>query len=787
VWVASLFPFVVGIVRWHTPERYLTVIVKATYDLSSSGHATLNTTQLGLAGDYRGMLPGGAQALEHASDFSPLKARAEVLLVGHAHAATAVNSIPITLRVDDMIRRAVVRCPVATNQALLCQSSITTDGEPRLAPRAAQGPDLSQPLGAGFDFATYNVAARDQQVEHLNSAAQLGLTGLLQGGVHRDVRLPGHRPELYFVPSRTPGAVVQQIAVVCDTLWIHSDRELATLCWRGSLPLPSGAGEEAFVAVSERSRGQGWELLDAQLDDANWVRAQQLPPNGPPAELPLSTHGSPGVASPSSRTAPFSIEPDTKPRGAPTSANHPEEPAPHTRAPHTVAASLDSLTSQPALPFEDGPIKDLPPALQRAIAAMGNSNATGTLLLEEDEAEPDRALPFASNDDDRPTNRPPDEDDDPESTTQQNPKRPPSDVAPDSIEPAPDTPRAGVRLGVSNDGGGLGGFTLSSGSRPETTLPFQKNAAGDAKERPSRPDAGTQTGIMSIDNLVGPALPFDGREEKTPPAPSAFGRPASGGHTITTMDRAALGLPPSGELPFGPRAHHSAKTPEPPMTAPPRRLAPISGAAPYAPAPARPSSPGFAVPPPAPSRPSAPGSPSSPGHAPAPSQPRNPSPPPPKPAPEPRLPVQTFAAIKAALMTGDRPLPAVLDEHQLDERRWRASERRMSLDLAREATEGKTALATELRQAIEQARSAAKPEPSSEDIELEEYAALRAEIDEADDPAAAMRELGLDDARWTAMRRSWSRRCLADRALATRLREALTRARGALRKQRSEL
>jgi hypothetical protein len=612
----------------------------------------------------------------------------------------------------------------------------------------------------------------------------------MRGGVHRDVRLPVHRPEVYFAASRAPGALAQQVELVCDTLWIHSDHEIATLCWRGTLALPSETGEEAFLAVSERSRGQGWQQIDSQLDDARWLSAEQQPPNGAPMTRGLQMPGARGASPPSSATAPFTLQPDTARREEPdsTTLTDDDEPEPATRAPHTVAASLDNIGQAPALPFSDGPIKNLPPAIQQAIAAMGTVNSpTGTLALHGDEPD-SQSLPFAEDDDDddRPTNRPPASSDGAETITQADDDDDPRPK--EVIEPPPDTPRAGVRLGETGSGGGLGGFTLSSGHRPEQSLPFDKEPA--PAEPPPRPPGGTQTGTMSLRDLIGPALPFDGGEGKPPPATANHERSAVGGQTVATLDRAALGLPPTGELPFGPRGSAPAQSPvesqagpsvEPaPMTAPPERLAPIAAAPPYAVTPAQTTRSGFSPPAvaPTPSQPVPTVPPASP------SQPRSPSPPPPKPEPQPRLAVPTFAAIKAALMNGDRPLSEVLDEHQLDERRWRASERRMSLDLAHEAREGKTTLASELRQAIELARSASQPGPSSEDIELEEYAALRAEIDEADDPRAAMLELGLDDARWTAMRRTWSRRCLADRALATRLREALTSARGRLRKQR---
>ncbi len=146
------------------------------------------------------------------------------------------------------------------------------------------------------------------------------------------------------------------------------------------------------------------------------------------------------------------------------------------------------------------------------------------------------------------------------------------------------------------------------------------------------------------------------------------------------------------------------------------------------------------------------------------------------------LPLARYAHIKADLLAGDASRVDVLTGHGIDERSWHSNERHMAIRLARDASEGKGGLAAELQRAIALAQQQA-PRPARGDEDLDRYIALRAEIDEAEEPAAAMHELGLGAGEWATMRRTWSRRCLADRELAERVRVRLAEARGALRKQ----
>jgi len=146
--------------------------------------------------------------------------------------------------------------------------------------------------------------------------------------------------------------------------------------------------------------------------------------------------------------------------------------------------------------------------------------------------------------------------------------------------------------------------------------------------------------------------------------------------------------------------------------------------------------------------------------------------------------MDTYAAIKVALMDGTESLTQVLDRLAVDERAWRAHERSMSIALARESSEGRSELATELRDAIAKARRVSEPPVPEDEPDLDEYVSIRAEIDEAEDPKQALEQLGLSAAEWDELRRAWTRRALSDRELAGELRRKLAEARRALRSTR---
>jgi hypothetical protein len=254
--VASLCPLPVGIVPWASPEPTCTVVIKATFALDRDGDARLADEQDPLSIDRPSAID--ADELESATDFAPLKARADILLVGHASAELPTTAIAALLRVDGLTRRFFALAGAPSTQIPLSSLYLRAAGaeseevvrvgpeapwsagrQARLGHRALGGDGL--PLGPlrGFDFGFFNAAPADQQVELLRVGATLLLRGLLPGVERREVRLPGLRPVVFLMRRATNGrGSTGEIALRCDTLLIDTDRAVCSLTWRGVFEPP---------------------------------------------------------------------------------------------------------------------------------------------------------------------------------------------------------------------------------------------------------------------------------------------------------------------------------------------------------------------------------------------------------------------------------------------------------------------------------------------------------------------------------------------------------------------
>jgi hypothetical protein len=153
--------------------------------------------------------------------------------------------------------------------------------------------------------------------------------------------------------------------------------------------------------------------------------------------------------------------------------------------------------------------------------------------------------------------------------------------------------------------------------------------------------------------------------------------------------------------------------------------------------------------------------------------------PPPAPTPpRPKLDISKLGSIRASLLDGEE-LREVLESHGVDERTWRDDDRALTRALAVEQEEGLDDLAHRLQEAIAAAR---RSEPAEMEVDIDTYVSVRAEVEEAMDGEQALEELGIPKARWTELRRSWTRRALADPGLADELRDKLAAERRKLRR-----
>src|SRR5262249_15135083 len=89
-----------------------------------------------------------------------------------------------------------------------------------------------QPFPEGFEPAFFNVAAVDQQVQKLSADERLELQNLHPEHPRLVMQLPGLRPKA-MVSRSSALDVREEIRLVCDTLWIDTDRSLCSLTWRG--------------------------------------------------------------------------------------------------------------------------------------------------------------------------------------------------------------------------------------------------------------------------------------------------------------------------------------------------------------------------------------------------------------------------------------------------------------------------------------------------------------------------------------------------------------------------
>jgi hypothetical protein len=730
VLVASLCPLPVGVLRWRGPTPRLTVIVKATYAITRDGAAELLAEQAPLSLDVPDP-HGSPTALWYPSDFVPRKARADVVLVGGAFADPASALIPVQLRVDGLERRLVARAGVPSSyiplsesylRASLARDAATLTVGPRSLAARASG-DASNaldgwglpagPLGVAFDYATFNAAAPEQQIEAISTGTSITLVGTVRDGERRTVVLPGHRPRAFHAGAGGPGAAPNEIALVADTLWIDSYGGVCALVWRGEIALDAlpERPREILVALEQGSAQWSWPELRAAFASARRERAIEPADLGAisaePAEEPepaavdeltespenqsisddvtfvagvlsavdeeilevvdddlVEARDDDGEdATPTGRPPPLDI--DDEPTPAPTPAAKPAEEK-------TGLVDLAQLRRQSALPFAGEPHRS-PPAQEstgmidlaqlRASKTLPFHQQRGTSAAIEAEAETEHARPapnLSATPFDRPSRR-----NDPLIQT----------------ATADDQPRALV---------------------PAT--PF---------ERPSRRnDPLIQTAaVEDRPRALVPATPFE-RVASLPPRDDAAPR-------VARTDALPFSAPSAPTAP--PLVPTPATTPRfvpDPRFAPSPVIttAPIVAEAPAPPTSARPTTP--------------------------------------------LLPLETYATIKAELWRrSPLALPAVTAEHGLTEVEWLTHDLRYREAIDAQAREGTTVIAASVARAMAAAKRA---RASGDDLDLAGYLALKSEIEAAGDADGALKKRGLTRRALRRIERRWQPRLLRD-------------------------
>jgi hypothetical protein len=121
------------------------------------------------------------------------------------------------------------------------------------------------PIGPDFDASYFQVAPADQQLDVLLPDQRLVLENLHPDHPRLVTNLSGHRPRAFFDPMT--GAPPGEVAMTPDTLWIDTDRAIATLTWRGQIAIarPSEPGR-VVIALEAPGQRATWAEAEALLD-----------------------------------------------------------------------------------------------------------------------------------------------------------------------------------------------------------------------------------------------------------------------------------------------------------------------------------------------------------------------------------------------------------------------------------------------------------------------------------------------------------------------------------------
>ncbi len=328
----------------------LTVVCKATFQLQP-GVSPLAELQEAPADDEGHWDGDEARSLRVPCDLVPFKARAEVMLVGHAFAP---GGQPARRLVARLAAGAVDKAIEVWCDRIFWQDGQLLEGQPftRMPlrhERAAGGPDnpvgmrfdappdahgavpvpnlqppglrvsrrgdtfapvafgpvaagwpgragklgrhapgwsharwRERPLPADLDRAYFNAAPPDQQVAAIEPSLRLVLEHLHPEHPRLETELPGVQP---LARMTAGGRAGEEIALVADTLWIDTDRGLATVVWRGRVPL-GHAAEEGQVTVSMEGAASAGDVgVTLQVRQEGEPRGPALP-FAPEEEMP---------------------------------------------------------------------------------------------------------------------------------------------------------------------------------------------------------------------------------------------------------------------------------------------------------------------------------------------------------------------------------------------------------------------------------------------------------------------------------------------------------------------
>ena len=377
--VVSVSPLRTASVLWQPwpGEWRLTVVAKATCSLLP-GESCLADEQEYPNEDDNHWNDDPQRSLYSPSDLSPVKQRADVMLVGHAFAPRGepVRSLVVHMIIGEIDKAIEVYGERAWSQDGLLREGPRFVKMPLRYERAAGGPGTANPVGMGADArpdaygnialpnlqqtgllvseptdfiesmgfgpiapawpgrserlgayaATFshsgwssqpmphdmdpvywNAAPRDQQVAALRDNERIILENLHPEIPRLVTSLPGVRPRAFV----DRGGAVQDLPMVCDTLWIDTDRSICTLTWRGSFACDSPT-QPGRVLIGMETGAQRITWADVQRDHEDMpIETLALSPDSEPGERsPIGGRGVLGdLSAPRPISAPAQVRP----------------------------------------------------------------------------------------------------------------------------------------------------------------------------------------------------------------------------------------------------------------------------------------------------------------------------------------------------------------------------------------------------------------------------------------------------------------------------------------------
>lgn len=264
----------------------------------------------------------------------------------------------------------------------------------------------------GMTAAYYNAAPPDQQLSMLRENERIVLENLHPEHQRLVTSLPGHRPVVFV--ERTPG-MGQQAVVSADSLWIDTDRGIATLTWRTLIPLAhKDENGKILVTVEPTGRDVTWDEMvrimnrnhGSSLDDDDdedipmetitsshsliqpaavlpFAARSAQPASAPPPALPFQQIPAPAAPPPSASALPWPAKPTPPP--LPIKA----PPVPNSTPQPSARASFPGIVVAPTLGAPPPP----PPAVPSTQAPPPPVRPPGPSLSEQNNVSQEKPRP----------------------------------------------------------------------------------------------------------------------------------------------------------------------------------------------------------------------------------------------------------------------------------------------------------------------------------------------------------------------------------------------------------